>query len=566
MQRGLREETSLRIVTETSVRGSWFGIIQHVKTKCEPHTRQLPERRSTDQLVPAMSQAAERKRVLYFHDEGIALYASVEASLVKPQTARLAHELISAYGLQQHMTVCLCNKNWMPLPPAEFTKFHTDAYVKFLQQAHLSSHSSLLPPTRVRPRSCASRSRRTLTRARAPQLEHNGIDVIDEVSGYVLNGSVCFSETAWPFSQSYAGGSVAAAQSLSQGVADVAIHLAGGQNHARRDCASGFSYVNDSVLATLALLKTHERVLFVSLDAHHASGVEEAFYATDKVLVVSLHRYREGFFPGSGGAKDAGEGAGKHHTINLPLSDGLTGDGLVGVFAPVVDAAVARFQPHAIVCCAGTGMLSGDRLGCMNVPLESHTRCVQALLAHERPLLLLGGGGYSQCNAARAWCHMTAAACQVEVADELPEHDCYAYYSPTYRLEVAAAVMEDCNTEASLAAVREGALRTVEQIPAHTKPEPRKPDAPQEPDVEMAPAAADGEGQAADKEVKEEANEDAGSDAPPAAADGAPDVKAEPAGAAPDATATGAPDAAGEAEPMQTDARDAFGEPNPAND
>ena len=186
------------------------------------------------------------------------------------------------------------------------------------------------------------------SRARAPQLEHNGIDVIDEVSGYVLNGSVCFSETAWPFSQSYAGGSVAAAQSLSQGVADVAIHLAGGQNHARRDCASGFSYVNDSVLATLALLKTHERVLFVSLDAHHASGVEEAFYATDKVLVVSLHRYREGFFPGSGGAKDAGEGAGKHHTINLPLSDGLTADSFVGVSAPAVPAAAGWFQSKGV--------------------------------------------------------------------------------------------------------------------------------------------------------------------------------------------------------------------------
>ena len=79
--------------------------------------------------------AQQRKRVLYFHDERIALHASVEASLVKPQTARLAHELISAYGLQQHMTVCLCNKNWMPLPASEFTKFHTDAYVKFLQQA-----------------------------------------------------------------------------------------------------------------------------------------------------------------------------------------------------------------------------------------------------------------------------------------------------------------------------------------------------------------------------------------------------------------------------------------------
>ena len=76
------------------------------------------------------------KRIFYFHDEQAGLYASVEASLIKPQTIWLAHELIKAYGLLQHMTVCLCGKSYLPLHSHEFTKFHTDAYIKFLQQVN----------------------------------------------------------------------------------------------------------------------------------------------------------------------------------------------------------------------------------------------------------------------------------------------------------------------------------------------------------------------------------------------------------------------------------------------
>ena len=47
---------------------------------------------------------------------------------------RLAHELIMAYDLSKHLTVCLYGEHWAPLSPQEFTRFHTDAYVKFLQQ------------------------------------------------------------------------------------------------------------------------------------------------------------------------------------------------------------------------------------------------------------------------------------------------------------------------------------------------------------------------------------------------------------------------------------------------
>ena len=43
----------------------------------------------------------------------------------------------------------------------------------------------------------------------------------------------------------------------------------------------------------------HNRVLYIDIDVHHGDGVEEAFYATDRVMTVSFHKYGE-FFPGTG--------------------------------------------------------------------------------------------------------------------------------------------------------------------------------------------------------------------------------------------------------------------------
>uniref|UniRef100_A0A7S0Q7E1 Histone deacetylase 8 n=1 Tax=Coccolithus braarudii TaxID=221442 RepID=A0A7S0Q7E1_9EUKA len=370
------------------------------------------------------------RRVLYYHEERIGQYASIDASLRKPHVVRVADSLIKAYGLYPHVTRCICGQHWSPIAENEVGKFHTEAYLQFLQK-----------------------------------LEYDAHEVADQAASFVLNSSVCFSENAWQYSQIYAGGSVAAAHALSKGQADVSINWIGGQPHARRNCASGFSYINDVVLAILALLQANERVLFVNLDAYHANGVEEAFYTTDRVLCLSLHRAVEGFFPGSGGVKDTGEGQGAHHNINLPVKDGFSDDDLDGLFLPTLEVAAENFQPHAVVCCAGSSVLGGDRLGCMNMTLKGYSRCLRALLVVGRPLLLLGGTSYTQANSARVWTALTALACEVDLPIEIPDHEYSSYYSPTDRLEVTPATMSNLNTSESLKATLDAALATVAAMP-----------------------------------------------------------------------------------------------------
>jgi acetoin utilization deacetylase AcuC-like enzyme len=82
-----------------------------------------------------------------------------------------------------------------------------------------------------------------------------------------------------------------------------------------RDQASGFCYVNDIVIGTLALLSHFDRVLYIDIDVHHGDGVEQAFYFTDKVFTLSFHNHGPGFFPGTGAANRKGEAEGKYYNI-----------------------------------------------------------------------------------------------------------------------------------------------------------------------------------------------------------------------------------------------------------
>jgi histone deacetylase 1/2 len=143
---------------------------------------------------------------------------------------------------------------------------------------------------------------------------------------------------------------------LNKKEADIAINWTGGLHHAKKSEASGFCYINDIVLAILELLKYvfriklridrlfyfilllifrhHDRVLYIDIDIHHGDGVEEAFYCTNRVMTVSLHKFGN-FFPGTGDLRDVGHGEGKNYSVNFPLQDGIDDATYESIFKPV---------------------------------------------------------------------------------------------------------------------------------------------------------------------------------------------------------------------------------------
>ena len=250
---------------------------------------------------------------------------------------------------------------------------------------------------------------------------------------------------------------------LSRDKCDIAINWAGGLHHAKKGEASGFCYVNDIVLGILELLRYHARVLYIDIDVHHGDGVEEAFYTTDRVMTCSFHKYGE-FFPGTGELRDIGFGKGKRYACNVPLRDGITDDTYQTVFQPVIQRIMEQYQPSAVVLQCGSDSLAGDKLGCFNLSMRGHARCVEFVKSFGLPLLLLGGGGYTMRNVSRAWAYETGLASGHELSPIVPMNEYYEYFGPEYRLDVRPSNMEDMNTREYLDKVKEQVFENLRDI------------------------------------------------------------------------------------------------------
>lgn len=143
------------------------------------------------------------------------------------------------------------------------------------------------------------------------------------------------------------------------------------------------------MLAILELLKYHQRVLYIDIDIHHGDGVEEAFYTTDRVMTVSFHKYGE-YFPGTGDLRDIGAGKGKYYAVNFPMRDGIDDESYGQIFKPIISKVMEMYQPSAVVLQCGADSLSGDRLGCFNLTVKGHAKCVEVVKTFNLPLLMLG--------------------------------------------------------------------------------------------------------------------------------------------------------------------------------
>ena len=78
--------------------------------------------------------------------------------------------------------------------------------------------------------------------------------------------------------------------------------------------AAGFCYINDIDIAIADLVRKGYRIAYIDIDVHHGDGVQEAFYATDRVLTISLHESGESLFPGTGFETEIGVGEGEGTT------------------------------------------------------------------------------------------------------------------------------------------------------------------------------------------------------------------------------------------------------------
>jgi histone deacetylase 8 len=206
------------------------------------------------------------------------------------------------------------------------------------------------------------------------------------------------------------------------------IHWDGGRHHALRSRAVGYCYLADIPLSILSLLGEFKRVLYVDLDAHHGDGVEFAFNRTEKVVTLSFHVYEPGFFPGTGSGEEAGKGV-----YNVPLERGMKGVVWEEVVKRGVEMIVEKYDPECFVVqcgCDGTlfrlneadeGLVT-DPHRALQLTTCSFQRVMSFILTlrGERPMLLLGGGGYHAPSTAKHFTLLTALVLGQTLSDDIP--------------------------------------------------------------------------------------------------------------------------------------------------
>lgn len=356
-------------------------------------------------------------RVAYFYDPDIGSYYYGPGHPMKPQRIRMAHSLILSYDLYKELDVFRPHQ----ASHVEMCEFHDSSYVNFLSEVGMDNVKQMLTGDRG-------------SGAAGGVIDKTGnymrFNLIDSADCPVFDG-------LYEFQSSCAGGTIDCAKELNYRNYDVTINWSGGLHHAKRSEASGFCYINDIVLGILELLKYHTRVLYIDIDVHHGDGVEEAFYLSHRVMTVSLHKYGE-FFPGTGDINDVGSASGKYYSLNIPLDDGVTDEQYYDLYITVIQKVLDVYRPEAIVLQCGADSITGDRLGTFNMTTKGHGACVEWTKNLGIPLIILGGGGYTIRNVARAWLYETAILLGKgdKVSETIPINEYYEYFGPFYNLHL----------------------------------------------------------------------------------------------------------------------------------
>ena len=337
-----------------------------------------------------------RTRVSYVHEPTIGYFHYGAGHPMKPYRLALTHDLVMHYGLNERMAMHrghIANLG-------QLSRFHSDDYLDFLMKTTSitrldASKGSLLKTLNAISNTIGDMG--TSFDSDRVQLKRFNI------------GEDCpLFEGLYDFCSLYTGSSLVAAQQIIQGSADIAINWSGGLHHAKSSESSGFCYINDIVLAILDLLMHFPRVLYVDIDVHHGDGVQEAFYNNDRVMTVSLHKYGDGFFPGTGALEEVGVKKGDGFSVNVPLHNGIDDASYQYIFRPLMTDIMSTFQPSVIVLQCGADSLAGDRLGVFNLSVQGHGACVSLMKSFNVPMVVLGGGGYTIRNVSRCWAYETS--------------------------------------------------------------------------------------------------------------------------------------------------------------
>jgi acetoin utilization deacetylase AcuC-like enzyme len=213
--------------------------------------------------------------------------------------------------------------------------------------------------------------------------------------GYV-DFDTALNADSWDAATLASGAAIGAVESALSGTAAFAIARPPG-HHAGRGYGMGFCLLNNvAVAAEHARSSGADRVAILDWDVHHGNGTQDIFYANGDVLYLSVHQ--SPFYPGTGDAREVGEGRGRGFTANVPLPgrsrEDVYAEAFAGFFVPIL----REYRPELLLVSAGYDAHSDDLLGGMRLESATFGRFAARLATLTReigaapPVFLLEGG------------------------------------------------------------------------------------------------------------------------------------------------------------------------------
>ncbi len=134
-------------------------------------------------------------------------------------------------------------------------------------------------------------------------------------------------------------------------------------HHARPEQGMGFCIFNNIAIGARYAQRKHGigKVLIADWDVHHGNGTQDTFYNDGSVFFFSTHQ--SPWYPGTGAARETGDGKGKDCTMNCPFPAGSGRGEIVGAFREKLRRAADQFKPDLVLISAGFDSRLDDPLG-----------------------------------------------------------------------------------------------------------------------------------------------------------------------------------------------------------
>ena len=170
----------------------------------------------------------------------------------------------------------------------------------------------------------------------------------------------------------------------------LAANLAGGTHHAHWDYGSGFTILNDLVIAaTWAREHTAvRRVAIVDLDVHQGDGTAALFGGEPDVFTMSLHCGAN--FPFRKAVSD----------LDVDVPRGTADREYLQLLRKHLPAVLDRHRPELVLYDAGVDVYAGDQLGYLSLShagiYQRDRYVIDTCVARSVPIACVIGGGYDR--------------------------------------------------------------------------------------------------------------------------------------------------------------------------